>query len=110
MGAVAVIHKVFASGEGMCNYEISFNLMGVDIFVLFLIWILMLITALRKGFPWGYILFLTGGWVNLMDRVRMGCVMDYWNVPLLGVKNNINDWVVFVGIILIVREHLWKKK
>lgn len=42
-------------------------------------------------------LILIGGLANLVDRFLFGHVRDYWRVPVLGVFNNINDWVIFLG-------------
>lgn len=64
----------------------------------------------RKGISRGWCLFLLGGWGNTVERLIRGCVVDYWNLPVFGLKNNINDWLIFGGLILIIGEYLWEKK
>ena len=57
----------------------------------------------RKGIIWFYM----GGMANLVDRAIYGGVRDYWNFFGLWV-NNINDWVIFVGMVILIVE-LWKE-
>ena len=51
-----------------------------------------------------------GGSINLMERIRLGYVSDYWNILNSGLYNNVNDWLIFIGAILVVVEILWKKR
>ena len=57
----------------------------------------------------GWYLVMMGGAINLVDRFRLGAVRDYWRLPIVGVYNNINDWLIFVGFMLIIWS-LWQKK
>ena len=54
-------------------------------------------------------LVLTGGWVNWIDRMANGGVNDYWNLPMLGVKNNLPDWLITAGVITIMVKQLRKE-
>ena len=90
------------------NYGVSFGISGVfwiilNIFlvVLFAWW------SWKKGGWWG--LIFMGGFINLLDRMVFGYVRDYWNFLGLGLYNNINDWIIGIGVLFCVKEFLWKK-
>lgn len=57
---------------------------------------------LEKRRSAGWYLVAIGGGINLVDRFRLGAVRDYWKLPVIGVYNNINDWLIFAGIILLI--------
>jgi len=46
-----------------------------------------------------------GGILNLVERVVFGGVNDYWKIPFTNIYNNINDYLILIGGIIVV----WKK-
>lgn len=56
----------------------------------------------------GIVTLFCGGTLNLIERLRFGCVKDYLNFFGL-FAFNVYDVMVSVGILLIVW-NLWKKK
>jgi lipoprotein signal peptidase len=52
---------------------------------------------------------IAGGLGNLLDRLRFGYVCDYWNIFGSGIYNNLNDWIIFLGVLIVFFE-LWRKK
>lgn len=74
------------------------NLLSVVLLiVLFFIW--------RKDKSKGWLLIILGGLLNLIERMVNGYVVDY--LPIFGtnIYNNINDYLVFFGGIIVI----WKK-
>lgn len=57
----------------------------------------------------GLFLILLGAGSNLIDRLFFGYVRDYWFLPVLGVYNNLNDWLITIGILIFIIK-LWKTK
>jgi lipoprotein signal peptidase len=47
-------------------------------------------------------LFISGAISNLIDRLIWGGVRDWLLVPFLGLKNNLADWFIFVGLAVIL--------
>ena len=47
---------------------------------------------------------------SLIERWRYGGVRDYWPLPLTSIYNNINDYLIAVGVIQLIGYFLWKKK
>jgi len=92
------------------NYGISFGINGVFFlclnifFILFLSWY----WVIKIFGNIGVFLILTGGWLNLIDRIRFGFVSDYWK--FFGLYNNLADWIIGIGILIFLVEELWKKK
>lgn len=39
---------------------------------------------------------------NLLDRFRLGGVVDFLPVPVLNVSNNLADWIIFGGLLWIM--------
>lgn len=56
---------------------------------------------------WGARLMIIGAMGNFIDRLRWGGVRDYWNFFEIWI-NNIYDWVIVLGGILLIIE-LWRK-
>ncbi len=56
----------------------------------------------RHFFPLGMSLILAGAISNLIDRLLFFGVRDFLDVPFLNLKNNLADWMIVIGIILIV--------
>lgn len=90
------------------NYGISFGMNGVIFIVLNIIFILIfLVLSVKKGR--GYWLIFMGGLANLIERMVFGYVRDYWNFFGLGLYNNINDWIIGIGVLFCLKDLLWKK-
>jgi signal peptidase II len=50
---------------------------------------------------------LLGGVIsNLIDRILLGGVRDWLPVPILGVRNNLADYAIAVGVIWLVSHYL----
>ena len=58
-----------------------------------------------KEKDWRLLLVILGGALNLGERLVRGYVTDYWIIPGTNIYNNLNDWLIFIGVIL----YLWKK-
>jgi lipoprotein signal peptidase len=90
------------------NFGVSF---GVGVYGLYavniLIWGLLAAWWWKKR-EWGLGMLVIGGGVNLMDRLRLGYVRDYWNLGG-GLYNNINDVVIAIGVVLFLYQNIWKK-
>lgn len=57
----------------------------------------------------GLLLIVIGGAFNTYQKIRFGVVHDYWNFLGLGIYNNLNDWMIGVGLLLYIIG-VWKKK
>jgi lipoprotein signal peptidase len=69
--------------------------------------ILGIFLVVKWGKYWGAKLMILGAMGNLADRLRWGGVRDYWNLLDVWI-NNIYDWVIVLGGILLIIE-LWRK-
>ncbi len=76
---------------------------------LFLLIVLVVIWWKNKR-AWGWLLMIIGGGLNLVERWQLGGVRDYWHFPLTSIYNNINDYLIAVGVIQLIGYFLWKKK
>lgn len=84
------------------NYGISLGI-ALDWWLLIVIG-LVVITVKDRDLGWR--LMIIGGIANLIDRLVFGYVRDYWSLSAIGIYNNINDWLIFVGILWKIME--WK--
>lgn len=50
-----------------------------------------------------------GGGLNLWERWQWGYVTDYWRIPFTPVYNNVNDWLIFIGVVLYIWQQIRKK-
>ena len=60
----------------------------------------------------GLLLFLAGGFSNLIDRITMGSVIDFLNVGIGPIRTgifNIADVAIMAGIGLLMLEH-WRRQ
>lgn len=92
------------------NSGISF---GWQIPAIRLIGVLLLLTLIwwvLKSKEWRWWLIIIGGALNLGERFRFGYVTDYWKIPVVPIYNNINDWLIFVGAILLIWKYYTKTK
>jgi lipoprotein signal peptidase len=53
-------------------------------------------------------LILAGGVMNIGERWLWGRVNDYWTVPIVNINNNLADWLIAVGVVVVLWE-LWQK-
>ncbi|MDD4937735.1 MAG: signal peptidase II [Candidatus Shapirobacteria bacterium] len=90
------------------NYGISLSWNSQNVVFVNIIFVLILGWGYIKNFSWGLGLILIGGMVNLIDRLYFGYIRDYWNLGF-GVVNNLNDWIIGIGVLLFLVELLWKK-
>jgi len=58
-----------------------------------------------KEKDWRLVLVIIGGGLNLWERITQGYVTDYWIIPGTNIYNNLNDWLIFIGVVL----YIWKK-
>src|SRR5688572_2539471 len=74
--------------------------------------------ALAVRFKWsrlgaiGLLLFLAGGFSNLIDRITMGSVIDFLNVGIGPIRTgifNVADVAIMAGIGLLLLEH-WRRQ
>jgi len=60
----------------------------------------------KKNFGWWFIMI--GGGLNLGERLLYGRVTDYWPIFETGIYNNINDYLIFIGLVMVIFGK-WKK-
>ena len=74
--------------------------------------------ALAVRFKWsrlgaaGLLVFLAGGFSNLIDRITMGSVIDFLNVGIGPIRTgifNVADVAIMAGIGLLILEH-WRRQ
>jgi lipoprotein signal peptidase len=68
---------------------------------------LLMFLVVKWGKYFGARLMIFGAIGNLVDRLVLGVVRDYWNFFGIWI-NNIYDWVIVLGGILLIIE-LWRK-
>lgn len=101
-------HQIVGSrGFLVENYGVSFSFNWSNLIFLSIFFVLILGWVFWNSFSWGVVLILIGGISNLIDRIYLGYVRDYWHFG--GVVNNINDWIIGCGVILVLIK-LWEKK
>ncbi|HBP50878.1 MAG: hypothetical protein US68_C0005G0033 [Candidatus Shapirobacteria bacterium GW2011_GWE1_38_10] len=71
---------------------------------------LLVIIWWRDKKAWGLLLMIIGGGLNLVERFRFGGVRDYWQIPMTSIYNNINDYLIALGVIQLIWYLLWKKR
>ncbi|MFA5025342.1 MAG: signal peptidase II [Candidatus Shapirobacteria bacterium] len=64
----------------------------------------------REKKAWGWLLMISGGGLNLFERLVYGGVKDYWKLPFTSIYNNLNDYLIGVGVIQLIWYFLWKKR
>lgn len=65
---------------------------------------------LQKRVGWGWLLFFAGGISNILDVLMKGAVRDWIPVQLLGFHNNLADWYIAAGVVLILWQLFTKKE
>jgi len=79
------------------------NFGGLNILSFVLLILIYLIWKYDKNRGW--LLIILGGILNLVERVVFGGFNDYWKIPFTNIYNNINDYLILIGGIIVV----WKK-
>jgi len=64
----------------------------------------------REWRAWGWALVLLGGGLNFIEKIIFGGINDYWQIPGTNIYNNINDYLIGLGVIQIFWYFLWKKR
>lgn len=106
------IHETAAGffGVEVRNYGISFGWGNVNGLTIALLCLAGAVLAAKYKLPgWGWWLLIMGATGNLIDRFRLGYVRDYWRLPVVQVYNNLNDWIIGAGVLILLIS-LWKEK
>jgi lipoprotein signal peptidase len=103
-----VHNRLAMSGNVIKNYGISFGINGVFFILLNIIFVLLITTIWTRQKLYGLSLLVVGGWINLVDRIIFGYVRDYWQLGW--VYNNLADWLIAGGVLIILFELLWEKR
>lgn len=54
-------------------------------------------------------LFFGGAVANLFDRIIFGSVRDWLFIPFTNVQNNLADWAIFAGLLLLLVPSIFPK-
>jgi len=110
-GVLGVVHEMLTQNRVVVeNRGIAFGLMaGENGGLVLVLGMLMLGIVGRLSNRLGWRLMLVGGVINYFDRYRFGYVRDYWSLFGGRIYNNINDWLVAVGVVVLICE-LWQKR
>ena len=95
----------------MINTGISFGwqIPGID-FLSFVLIVILFYVWSRNWRIWGWALVMLGGILNLGERILTGGVKDYWLIPGTSIYNNINDYLIALGVGELIFYFLWKKR
>lgn len=103
----------------LLNHGISFGWLSTSSSTLTwqIILIGLLLIALTFGWKqeqhWFTTAILAGGWSNWLDRLLGGAVVDWLSIPGTGIRNNLADyWITLgvLGLVFSVTHSVWKKK
>lgn len=86
----------------LANYGFSF---GWQIWLgnwMYGIILLILILVYWRGPTTGVGLMIAGAISNLIDRISLGYVRDYWQLGQSGIYNNLADWFLAIGLVWVV--------
>ncbi len=103
--------------ESMCNYGIAMGIIlpqiifvilwGVIMMCVIYFWLQKISEKFFIQLP--YILILSGGVSNIIDRFYYGCVVDY--IPFLNISSfNIADAFITIGAVLILGHNFFEKE
>lgn len=105
---LAVIHQLLAVNlPTVMNMGVAFGFLDQRQWNLVLISLVLVFGIVKRG-RFGWKLMLAGGAVNYWDRLLFGYVRDYWSFAGGKIYNNINDWVVMVGLVVLIYQ--WRKR
>jgi len=106
---IFLVHNFLASFLVVIkNFGVSFGLNNIWLFIIYGLSLVIITFKSIKENSLGLLLLTVGGLVNLIDRLIFGYVRDYWNFLHLGIYNNLNDWLIGIAVLSLVRE-IWKK-
>ncbi len=82
-------------------------LLSLELFliILLVIWLVKIFKEKRSNY-WnkaGIVLILTGALSNLIDKLFLGCVLDFLQIPFWPLFNLADIWISIGGIILAVQ-------
>lgn len=89
----------FGLGQGRISQAVV--TLGLTL-VLFIAWRVVGQISTKNSLPGTFI--LAGAFSNLIDRILFGAVRDWLPVPLMGLQNNMADWLIAAGVILLIKE------
>lgn len=102
-----LIHNFLAGGmEVRENYGIS---LGISLGGYWWVMLMVIVLLLIKDKDWGWSIMMAGGVANILDRLIFGYVRDYWKLPFFDIYNNLNDWLIFSGLIWKMKSRLFLK-
>jgi lipoprotein signal peptidase len=109
LGVFFAIHNLMAINSSLIvkNQGMSFGI-TVNLFLNLLLFLIFIVFSFCSKSFWLWILLL-GAAGNLLDRLFFGYVRDYWPLPIIGVFNNINDYLITIGALMFIID-LWRKK
>lgn len=106
--SAALAHEAAATrSEVFLNNGVSFGVGFGGFWGSLVAWLVVVLLLGERRNEWGWRMVVVGGAVNIVDRLRFGGVRDYWSLPV-GLSNNLNDWLIIVGVIILVI-NLWKE-
>lgn len=85
------------------------NFLGIEWLQVILLVICLWLWFKQKA-TWGWLLIFVGGWLNLYERMWLGGVRDYWQIPGTRLYNNLNDYLIAAGVIQVLWYFLWKAR
>jgi lipoprotein signal peptidase len=89
-------------------FQVPYQILSSVILVILLAGVVLWQKYLSRT-KWAAVWFFAGGISNVVDRFLVGAVRDWLSVPLLGNKNNLADWFIFIGIMVVVVSFLQKE-
>ena len=92
------------------NFGVSFGTMVPGVTLITGVFLLGIIWWWIKTKNWRIIPIIVGGGFNFYERCRLGYVTDYWRIPGTNIYNNINDWLITVGVGLLLWQLLKKNQ
>lgn len=89
----------------MKNSGASFGINFLGLNLVIIVFLIILFVVWRRDKNVGWLVMIAGGVLNLVERLVFGVVTDYWKIPFTNVYNNLNDYLIFMGGIIVI----WKK-
>lgn len=90
------------------NEGVSFGIRLPHVEVLGILSLLAVLYYWKRTKSIGLVLVMIGGILNLTERLVNGSVFDYWRIPGTGIYNNVNDYLIFVGMVVFLWQQIKK--